>query len=76
MNKTKSKNKFIVKIETKNCKGCRLCIVYCQKKNLKLSEKINHLGYKYCEVIDYSNCNGCGACYLMCPEYCVEIYKE
>ncbi|MFQ3675334.1 MAG: ferredoxin family protein [Endomicrobiia bacterium] len=74
--KTKHKNKFIVKIEMQSCKGCSLCIVNCPKKNLKLSEKINRLGYKYCEVIDENNCNGCGVCYLMCPEYCIEIFKE
>jgi 2-oxoglutarate ferredoxin oxidoreductase subunit delta len=74
--KTKDKSGVLVKINSQVCKGCKLCIINCPKKNLKLSEKINKLGYKYCEVVDEKNCTGCGRCYLMCPEYCIEIIKE
>jgi len=46
LEKIQNKNKFLVKIDIQSCKGCNLCIINCHKKNLKLSEKINRLGYK------------------------------
>lgn len=70
------KKKFEIKIEYEYCKGCELCIFYCPQKVLRLSEKINRLGYKFCEVVDIERCTGCGRCYLMCPDYIIEVLER
>ncbi len=70
------KKRFIVKIDYQHCKGCELCVQFCPQKILKLTDKVNNLGYKFCTVVDEEKCNGCGVCYIMCPEYIIEIYKN
>ncbi len=65
-----------VKINKKRCKGCRLCILFCPKKNLKVDEAMNESGLFPAAVIDIDACTGCGFCYVMCPEACIEIEIE
>lgn len=74
--KTTCTKKFILKIDFEHCKGCEFCVSFCPNNVLKVSNKINKLGYRYVEVVDETKCNGCGRCYLMCPDYLIEIYKE
>ncbi|MCS7149984.1 MAG: 4Fe-4S binding protein [Caldimicrobium sp.] len=57
-----------IKILEDRCKGCGLCIEFCPKKILALSDKRNLLGYKIVCWKSPENCNHCGICYLMCPE--------
>lgn len=76
MKKEEVKNRFVVEIDLQRCKGCSLCVLYCPKKVLSISDKVNLLGYRYCKVVDEESCSGCGSCYLMCPEYCIKIYKK
>ncbi len=73
---SKQKNKFLLKIDFDHCKGCQLCVINCPNNVLKLSDKINKLGYRFIEIINEEKCNGCGRCYLMCPDYLIEIYRE
>ncbi len=68
--------KIEIKIDYDYCKGCEYCINFCPKKILKLSEKVNKLGYRYCEITDIEKCTGCGVCYLMCPEYIIEVVNK
>lgn len=71
-----NKKKYFLKIDKEHCKGCELCIAYCPQEILKLSNKLNKLGYRYVEITDITQCSGCGSCYLMCPDYLIEIYLE
>jgi 2-oxoglutarate ferredoxin oxidoreductase subunit delta len=65
-----------VKIDRKRCKGCRLCIVFCPKKNIKLDDRMNDAGVFPAVVVVEDDCTGCGMCYVMCPDVCIEIEKE
>jgi 2-oxoglutarate ferredoxin oxidoreductase subunit delta len=65
-----------VKIDRKRCKGCRLCIVFCPQKNIKLDDKLNEAGIFPAAVVVEDDCTGCGMCYVMCPDVCIEIEKE
>jgi len=76
MKLTTDKKNFILKIDNQHCKGCELCIVNCPQGVLKLSEKVNKLGYRYVEVVDETKCIGCGRCYIMCPDYLIEIFVK
>jgi 2-oxoglutarate ferredoxin oxidoreductase subunit delta len=66
--------KVIIDIEL--CKGCEYCVKFCPKKILKITDKVNHTGYRFVEVINEEDCIGCSRCALVCPESCIEVYKE
>ena len=64
----------MVRIDESECKGCGLCIEACpqhrpstSEKVLKLSEKLNHYGYRTA-VYAGEGCTGCGICFMVCPE--------
>lgn len=74
MTKTASKYKIIVRQEF--CKGCNLCIEYCNKKVLVESESLNKAGYHYADPACSDQCVGCMICTLVCPEVAIEVYDE
>jgi 2-oxoglutarate ferredoxin oxidoreductase subunit delta len=65
-----------VKINKERCKGCGLCVMYCPKGCLAISDEINKLGIKPAAVKENSNCTSCTFCALICPDCAIEIYKK
>ncbi|MDF2567579.1 MAG: tungsten formylmethanofuran dehydrogenase [Oscillospiraceae bacterium] len=66
-----------VKIFSKKCKGCGLCVKVCPKKVLELSSgHLNDKGYTPCCVVSPEDCIGCGFCALMCPDCVIEIEMD
>ncbi len=70
-----------VKIQKERCKGCTLCVIYCPRKRIRMSEELNNYGSLYAIFEDVpddksSSCNSCGFCYLVCPEVAIEVRKE
>ncbi len=63
-----------IKILEERCKSCGLCVAFCPKGVLSISEKRNLQGYKVVYFRYPEKCNFCGICYLMCPE--VVIIRE
>lgn len=63
-----------IKLNTKRCKGCFLCVSVCPADALSPS---GELGAKGNEVVraDVEKCIGCGACYRMCPDCAIEIIE-
>jgi 2-oxoglutarate ferredoxin oxidoreductase subunit delta len=62
-----------VRIDRERCKGCALCIEFCPKNCIRLSEELNLKGY-FVAVFDGSgDCTACRNCALMCPEVAVEV---
>lgn len=72
------KKKYKTEIDREKCKGCGLCIAFCPKKVLKLSEdrETNEKGYQFARVVKQENCTGCANCAIICPDVCIEIRKE
>lgn len=64
-----------IKVDTDRCKGCALCTVACPKQLIKMSAKVNRMGYNYAEQIDPSACNGCTMCAIGCPDGCISVYR-
>lgn len=63
-----------IKINKYYCKGCQLCINFCPKHALILSNNINEFGYKYAELKPGNNgCTGCGICRIVCPDIAIEL---
>ena len=65
-----------VEIESDLCKECGLCIEACPVDVLKISEKLNVMGYHPVEYIG-TGCTGCGICFYVCPEPgTIRVYKK
>ena len=65
-----------VSIFQDRCKGCGLCTLYCPRKILVISKKINVNGYHPATITDPDKCISCLNCYLICPDNCYTVYKE
>ncbi len=58
------------------CKGCGLCVEFCPKRIIKLSQtQINKKGYHPAELIDDTKCIGCAACATMCPDVAIIVER-
>ena len=57
----------LIRVDTKECKGCALCIEACPPRAITLSERLNHYGYRTATYVG-SGCTGCGICFVVCPE--------
>jgi 2-oxoglutarate ferredoxin oxidoreductase subunit delta len=55
------------------CKGCQLCIQFCPRNVLQISNEINAKGYHFPDVIPgkESECVHCEFCTLVCPEFAI-----
>lgn len=67
--------KGTITIDPERCKGCALCIEFCPKKLIKLSDKLNMKGYFIAAFDDGAECTGCATCAVMCPEVAIEVMK-
>lgn len=54
-------------VDKEKCKECGICMGYCPKHAIKMTEELNSRGYKHIEV-ETENCIGCGVCYTVCPD--------
>jgi len=57
-------------INERFCKGCGICIEFCPKQVLGLTDK----GKVYASQPDL--CIKCGQCELRCPDFAIEVIKE
>ena len=60
----------------KLCKGCGLCVAACPKKILRISDRLNAMGYAVAECVDEKECISCACCATMCPDCVIEVHKE
>jgi 2-oxoglutarate ferredoxin oxidoreductase subunit delta len=61
-----------IKLNTKRCKGCFLCVSVCPAKALSPSGELSPKGYETVKI-DEDKCLKCGTCYRICPDYVFEI---
>lgn len=66
----------LIMITHERCKGCALCIEFCPKKAISLTDRLNQKGYFVAAMIENAECTGCGTCALMCPEVAIEVTKQ
>ena len=62
-----------IQIDRERCKGCALCIDFCPKSCIRLSEELNVKGYFIVVFDDGEECTACRNCALMCPEVAIEV---
>ncbi len=76
MGSSRSVEKGKIEIKSDRCKGCQLCIPVCPIGLVKVSEKLNDMGYHPAQYTG-NGCTGCGLCYTVCPEPgCITVYRE
>jgi len=68
--------KGTIQIDRERCKGCALCIDFCPKDCICLSEELNLKGYFVVVFDDCKDCTACRNCALMCPEVAIEVSKS
>jgi 2-oxoglutarate ferredoxin oxidoreductase subunit delta len=65
--------KFSVRIDKERCKGCGMCVPFCARGLLRMSDRLNNSGHPFIDIQGGENCGGCMNCAVMCPEAAVEI---
>ena len=73
--KTEARMKGYIEIDQELCKGCELCISFCPKGAISLSDKSNASGYLPAFFNDNGECTGCAICAVVCPEVAIEVYR-
>ena len=68
--------KGYIEIDQVMCKGCEICIAFCPKKSMSVSDRINAAGYFPVAFNDGGECTGCAICAVVCPEAAIEVYRE
>jgi len=71
-----SKIKGYIEINQSVCKGCELCLSFCPKGTIYISDKLNEIGYQPAEFKNDGECTGCAICALVCPEVAIEVYRD
>jgi len=61
------KGKKRIEIDRDLCKGCGICVAFCQKKVLELDE------HDKAVALRPEDCNACTLCELRCPDMAIEI---
>jgi 2-oxoglutarate ferredoxin oxidoreductase subunit delta len=63
-----AEKKYEIIIDSEQCDGCELCLSFCPKDILEISEdKFNSRMLHYAIVAKPEDCAGCGQCERLCP---------
>lgn len=68
-----------VYVVEERCKGCGLCIAFCPKNVLVVSDRINEKGYHPPELVETPPtdiCIGCGMCERICPDFAIFVKSD
>lgn len=64
---------FRVRIDFERCKGCGLCVAFCPRSVLAMTQALNNRGNHVVEVTAESACTGCRNCARVCPDVAIAI---
>lgn len=67
----KPKKEFDVRVDTKRCKGCGICVALCPKQVLEL-----RYPEVKCEVVRVQDCIGCLMCEMHCPDFAIVCHPK
>ncbi len=64
-----------LEIREDRCKSCGLCIEFCPKGCLEITDRFNATGYSPVAWVNTEDCNGCAICARMCPDVVITVKK-
>jgi len=62
-------------VNTERCKGCELCLHFCPRNLIRLSDEFNNKGHHPATSHESEECRGCTVCAMMCPDVAIEVYR-
>lgn len=63
-------------IDAQRCKGCGLCVEFCPRHCLEMSESLNSIGYHPAHLHQPEKCTSCALCAEMCPETGIRVFRK
>jgi len=66
----------MIEIDEDLCKGCEICVAFCAKDVLEMSDKFNKKGVHPPLVVREEDCTLCGNCMLYCPDLAIVVAEE
>jgi 2-oxoglutarate ferredoxin oxidoreductase subunit delta len=63
-------------INEERCKGCGLCVNFCPKNVLEISNEVNAKGYFTALQARPEDCVTCSTCCIMCPDVAITITEN
>jgi len=70
-----SEKVFEVTILRRFCKGCGLCVEFCDAGKIYIEEKPNKQGIQIAALRPEVDCTGCLQCATICPDGAIEIRR-
>jgi len=68
--------KYEIFIDSEQCDGCELCLSFCPKNIIEISEdKFNSRMLHYAIVVKPEECAGCRQCERLCPTVSLYILE-
>jgi 2-oxoglutarate ferredoxin oxidoreductase subunit delta len=65
-----------IQIDRERCKGCALCVEFCPKGSIHVSDELNVKGYFVAVFDNGEECTACRSCAVMCPDAAIEVSKS
>ncbi len=62
-------------IDKERCKGCELCVSFCPRHLIEMSDEFNSYGLHYCKFTNAEQCTGCAVCAKICPDVAIEVWR-
>lgn len=62
-------------IDDECCKGCGLCVNFCPKNVLEITDKVNAKGHFPVFQARPEDCIKCSICCIMCPDVAITIVE-
>jgi len=66
----------MIVIDDRYCKGCGICVHFCPRHALKISEEVNSRGYYTPCVVEGVECTNCRQCELYCPDFAIFVAED
>jgi 2-oxoglutarate ferredoxin oxidoreductase subunit delta len=70
-----SSGEFEIVILDHLCKGCGLCVAFCEQGKLYIRQKPNRRGVQTVAVRAETDCTGCLRCATICPDGAVQVTR-